>query len=638
MPRPARALLTTAALLCAAGTAFPQEDAAGVQQRFVDGRAAVMPEFEDPDGWVRHDLWVETASDSDGDGERDRVHVAVTRQGQTASAGLKVPAILSMSPYHGRALRLEPENFWDTRHPLGEPPEGRTWMPNGVAKIDRPILSERGLRTWVRRGYAVVHSSAPGTGLSQGCPTVGGQNEYDAPKAVVAWLCGRADGFTEPDGGEPVAADWCTGKVGMTGGSYNGTLALAAATTGVEGLEVVVPVAPNTSYYHYYRSHGLVRSPGGFVGEDADVLGDAVLAAAGDRADFCDCLQKRRFSAANLARDTGDWNDFWAASDLLPRLDGVRCPVLMAHAFNDWNVMPEHSVRVYERLKELGVPAALYMHQGGHDGWSPPDLTNLWFTAHLFGVDNGWDDGGRAWVVREGDPRNEPTRYPDYPHPDAAPVELALTPGAPGAGGLTAAPAAGNPVAGAAAGGETFTDDPATRGRDLAGADRSDHRLLYKTGPLAAPLHLSGTPEVDLSLASDRPAANLSVWLVSLPWGPGPGVPVTDDLVTRGWADPQNHATLPDGPPVGGEPLTPGETYRVRFALQPDDQVLPAGAELGLVVFASDPDFTVAPAPGTEVTVFPGASRLRLPVVGGEPALRAALSGTAPPASGDDGE
>ncbi len=114
----------------------------------------------------------------------------------------------------------------------------------------------------------MVHSSSPGTGLSQGCPTIGGDNESLAPKAVIDWLNGRAKGFTSLDGDEEVKAYWCTGKVGMTGTSYNGTLCLAAATTGVDGLEAIIPVAPNTSYYHYYRSYGLVRHPGGYMGED----------------------------------------------------------------------------------------------------------------------------------------------------------------------------------------------------------------------------------------------------------------------------------------------------------------------------------------------------------------------------------
>ena len=94
---------------------------------------------------------------------------------------------------------------------------------------------------------------------------MGGDNESLAPKSVIEWLTGKRDGYSTPDGNDKVTAFWSTGKIGMTGTSYNGTLPLAAATTGVEGLEAIIPIAPNTSYYHYYRSHGLIRSPGGYL-------------------------------------------------------------------------------------------------------------------------------------------------------------------------------------------------------------------------------------------------------------------------------------------------------------------------------------------------------------------------------------
>ncbi|MFH5805808.1 Xaa-Pro dipeptidyl-peptidase, partial [Alienimonas sp. DA493] len=626
----ARAALAAAPPAGNAGDARPAVVPPAVRPRFVDGRAAVVPAFEAPEEWVREDLWVETPSDTDADDRPDRVHVAVTRPKQTATEGLKTPAVLFMSPYYGRSLRLEPENFWNTRHPLGEPPEGRTPQRRSVAEVERPVLSTRHLEDWVPRGFAVVHASAPGTGLSQGCPTVGGQNEYDAPKAVIDWLCGRARGFTAPTGGEPVAADWCTGKVGMSGTSYNGTLALAAAQTGVEGLEVVIPVAPNTSYYRYYRSNGLVRSPGGYVGEDLDVLGDAILAGSEETWEACVALQRSLYTPENLARDTGDWNDYWAGIDMLPRMDRVRCALLMSHAFNDWNVMPEHSVTIYERAKELGLPAGLYMHQGGHGGPPPLELTNLWFTHFLYGVENDWDEGGRAWIVREGDRRENPTRYADYPHPRAAAVSLKPTPGAPQIGGLTLVDPAAADTGATEPQTETYVDNLSFTGEMLAQAEWTDHRLLYATPPLTAPVHVSGTPEVEVTLSVDRPAANLSVWLVALPWERGRNVSIADNLITRGWADPQNHADL-RGP---GEPLEPGRKYTVTFDLQPDDQIVPAGRRIGLLIFSTDKDFTVAPDPGARVTVDLAGTRLRLPVVGGPPALRAALEPTAPQAAG----
>src|SRR5690606_36193417 len=67
---------------------------------FEDGQAQIVPEFADKDAWIREELWVETEFDSDADGKRDRVHVSVTRQPQTESAGLKVPVVYQLSPYY----------------------------------------------------------------------------------------------------------------------------------------------------------------------------------------------------------------------------------------------------------------------------------------------------------------------------------------------------------------------------------------------------------------------------------------------------------------------------------------------------------------------------------------------------------
>ena len=162
-------------------------------------------------------------------------------------------------------------------------------------KPARENVSTSLVATWVPRGFAVVHSDAPGTGLSQGCVTVGSDPEELAPKAVIDWLNGRARGFTTIDGVEAVVAtSWSTGKVGMTGTSYNGTIPVAAAVTGVKGLEAIIPVAPNTSYYHYYRSNGLVRHPGGWLGEDIDFLYDFINSGDPAQRDYCNADVSRR--------------------------------------------------------------------------------------------------------------------------------------------------------------------------------------------------------------------------------------------------------------------------------------------------------------------------------------------------------
>jgi X-Pro dipeptidyl-peptidase len=568
--------------------------------------------FSDPDQWIKHDLFVETEFDSDGDGAPDRMHVSVTRPRQTESEGLRLPVIYVSSPYFAGTAPGGNSYFWDPRHELGETPPARPHPEAFEARIERPVISKSHIRTWVPRGFIVVHSSSPGTGLSQGCPTVGGDNESLAPKAVIDWLCGRAPGYTEVDGDEEVTADWCTGKIGMTGTSYNGTLPLAAATTGVEGLEAIIPIAPNTSYYHYYRSHGLVRHPGGWMGEDIDVLYDYIFSGNPDRRDHCNCEVRDEEMAQGQDRLNGDYNDFWAGRDYLNDMAPMRAALLMAHAFNDWNVVPEHSIRIYQAAKAKGLPVRLYMHQNGHGGAPPTEMMNRWFTRFLFGIENGVEDEPRAWIVRENDKREEPTAYPDYPHPESQPVSLFPLAGGRQRGELSLETPGGQ-------GRETVVDNFSFSGGTLAQAEWTEHRLLYVSDELTAPLHISGYPTMRLRLAVDRPAANLSVWLVSLPWNDSRRAKITDNLITRGWADPQNYRSLRHG-----EPLEPGRFYDLSFTLQPDDQILPAGSRLGLMIFSSDKEFTLHPDPGTEITFDLDHCQLELPVVGGEKAFREA--------------
>lgn len=608
-PKPTRtAGVTTALLIATAAVASAQE----AQPVFRDGQAQAVPAFADSTEWIREELWVETSFDTDGDGRPDRVHVDVTRPAQTGTGALKVPVIYESSPYFSGTGSVAREYFWEVRQELGRPSPPRTPMPSIRYRGDRHRISNSLVRTWVPRGFAVVHSEAPGTGASQGCPTVGGDPEALAPKAVIDWLNGRARGFTDPEGGEPVAAAWSTGKVGMTGTSYNGTIPVAAATTGVEGLEAIIPVSPNTSYYRYYRANGLVRSPGGYLGEDTDVLYSFIDSGSPARRDYCDREIRDGELVPGEDRVTGDYNDFWRNRDFMQRLDGIHAATFLAHGLNDWNVMPEHSIRVYQALKDRGVPAAMYLHRGGHGGPPPDELMNRWFTRWLYGVENGVEDGPPVWIVPEGGDRDRPAPHPAYPATEAVEVALRPTAGGVQMGGL--ATATTEPQ-----GRETLVDNFSFSGAALAQAEWTEHRLLYATPVLEEAVRISGTPRVTVRMAANKPAANLSVWLVALPWTEGTRRAPNpyESLITRGWADPQNHASLEQG-----EPLEPGRFYDVTFELQPDDQVVPAGKRIGLMIFSSDREFTLRPDPGTELTVDLDGTRLVLPVVGGMETMR----------------
>jgi X-Pro dipeptidyl-peptidase len=586
-----------------------QQETKTIVPVIVNGEAQKIPAFDNPDKWIKHDLWVETEFDTDGDGKKDRMHVDVTRPEQTETEGLKLPVIYESSPYFAGTTSTDPQYFWNVKQELNADPPVRKKAPPIKRFGKRPVISTELVRTWLPYGFIVIHSSAPGTGLSQGCPTVGTRIEALAPKAVIDWLNGRAKGYTTPDGYEEVKAWWATGKVGMMGTSYNGTIPFAAATTGVEGLEAIIPISPNNSYYHYYRSNGLVRSPGGWLGEDVDVLYDFVHSNP-DNCAYCDSVWRNNDLLKNHDRRTGDYNYFWEVRDLMNYMKPFKAAVLMAHGFNDWNVMISHSARFIAVLEKKGVPVQVYFHQGGHGGAPPFSMMNKWFTRYLFGVKNNVENDPKVWIVRENDDIQKPTPYADYPNPDASPVKFFLKAGSPATGSLVLSKVKGQ-------GTQTITDDVSFSGSDLAQAASSANRLLFVTEPLKEPLHISGTPSITIRASSDKPAVNLSVWMVILPWTTGANVKVNDNLINRGWADLQNYKSL-----TKSKPLEPGKYYKMTFNLEPDDQIIPAGKQIGLMIFSSDREFTLWPEPGTKLMVDLEETSITIPVVGGESALK----------------
>jgi X-Pro dipeptidyl-peptidase len=292
----------------------------------------------------------------------------------------------------------------------------------------------------------------------------------------------------------------------------------------------------------------------------------------------------------------------------------MKAALLMSHGFNDWNVMPEHSYRIYKRAQEMGIPSQIFYHQNGHGGPPPMKMMNRWFTKYLHGIDNGVENDPKAQIVRENHARDQPTPYENYPNPQAKQITLYLGKSTNGAGTLSIQKAKKLPK-------ETLVDDASVSAKDMMKASASQNRLLYLTPTLNDELHISGTPKVTISVSSSKEAVNLSVYLVSLPYEEGKEIKITDNLITRGWADPQNHTSIRKS-----EPLKKGEFYEVTFDLMPDDQIIRKGQQIGLMIFSSDSEFTVLPNPGTELTVDLSKTKLTLPVVGGETAFSTTIN------------
>lgn len=599
-----------------------------------DGVMQPVAEFADTAQLIRQRVWVETDYDTDRDGKLDRIHVDIVRPGAAEKAGLKLPVLMKQSPYLG------PTNGsanWNVEQELGAPSPVRTPPPYRPFQENRPIRPA--YQSWVARGFIALDAENAGTGLSTGCPSSGDVTERRAPVFVIKWLNGKARAYTTVDGNEAVsAANWTNGKVGMYGTSYEGAMPMAAAVEGVEGLKAIIPASPNTSNYRYYRSYGLVRSPGGYLGEDVDVLYDFVH--SGNNRDACNRIWRDGILADSMDRATGDFSPFWQERDQTRLIGNVQAAVLFAHGFNDWNVMPDNTIRMWEALKGINSKAKLYMHQGGHGGMPPQDVVDKWWAHYLWDVDNGVDTlprvmvvpstaapagrGGRGAVPAPGTTQpSGPVFYSDWPVPGSQAVRLYPQAGGNALGKLAL-------ENGSSRGVEKLVDDWRIRPAEMALSAESPNRLLYALPELTDSLHLSGTAVVTLKLASSKPAANLSVYLVTLPYDrSGIGSAGERGVVTRGWADPQNWKSLTGSKDytslTPGEPLVPGQFQTMTFPLQPDDQIILPGQQLGLMILSSDNGFTLHPAPGTELSIDLAGSSITLPVVGGAAALQKAL-------------
>ena len=168
------------------------------------------------------------------------------------------------------------------------------------------------------------------------------------------------------------------------------------ATTGVDGLEVIIAEAGISSWYNYYRENGLVTSPGGYPGEDFDSLAELTYSRnllagdyiRGNEAHQAD-LEKVK---EQLDRKSGDYNQFWHDRNYLFNADKVKAEVVFTHGSQDWNVKPLHVYQMFHALP-AHINKHLFFHNGAHvymNNWQSIDFResmNALFTKKLLGED-----------------------------------------------------------------------------------------------------------------------------------------------------------------------------------------------------------------------------------------------------------
>ena len=296
------------------------------------------------------------------------------------------------------------------RTPLGKQLDGRSATASpGAGPWDAAY--------YIPRGYAMLQAQVVGAGQSEGVLQYGMYQESLAAAAAIDWLNGRVRGYADPTGLIEVEAYWATGEAAAAGTSYGGTLPMAAAITGVEGLRTIFTGAPVTNAYNYFRENGTFYAPGNNPGENIPTttvycygrIFNASSPVAPSPAVwdvYWDWLQYL-WKIGDLS--TGDYSPFWDERNPLSFGYDMRkdLGVILGHGFNDGNVKFRNTAQLHEMLKyyEIEVVKGLF-HQGGHSmgntrsgAWTNAANMHLWVDHYLYGVDNGIVESTPAYSV-----------------------------------------------------------------------------------------------------------------------------------------------------------------------------------------------------------------------------------------------
>ena len=590
---------------------------------------------------IREVVYVESRIDSDNDGLPDLVKVNIIRPSYHG----KIPAVMTASPYHqgtndkasDKALyKMEAELEVKEPHEISlekptldlvEPVGEAELVPEAEEKLTHINSSYTLNDYFLPRGFANIYVSGLGTKDSQGLMTNGDYRQVEAYKNVIDWLNGRCRAFTDHSRKRHVKADWSNGKVATTGLSYLGTMSNGLATTGVDGLEVIIAEAGISSWYNYYRENGLVTSPGGYPGEDFDSLDELTYSRNLLAGDFIRGNEAHKASIEelkkNLDRKTGDYNQFWHDRNYLLNAKKVKAEVVFTHGSQDWNVKPLHVYQMFNALPS-NINKHLFYHNGAHvymNNWQSIDFResmNALLTQKLLGQETDyqlprvvWQDNTipQTWLALE-DFENQ-TNYKTF----------------------------------------TLGTEEAVIQNHYEDSDFERFGKTYQTFnnelyqgkvnqvtiglPVTEELHLNGRVKLNLRLKSSTNKGLLSAQLLELGQKkylqPYPGVlsartidngryhmlenlcelpfsPNAQRVITKGYLNLQNRHDL-----LKIEEVKPDEWMEFQFELQPTIYKLKEGDTVRLVLYTTDFEITVRDNTDYHLTVDLAQSNLEIP-------------------------
>ena len=401
--------------------------------KFTDGKTG---EKYDPatSSIVRYCVYVESDYDMDGDGKRDLVKAFIQVPRSAVEGNYKAATLYEARPYcagvqadgYDHMKEVESKEYrkidfadLDKEVPA-RIPEGMISAMDLALKADPAdwYYPDKGnnnsmvyenldnFNYYLVRGFAVVVSAGFGALGSDGFNYVGSEYERDAFKFVVEWLHGDRVAYADREGKIQTKADWSNGNVAMTGRSYAGTMPFAVATTGVEGLKTIVPVAGIADWYTQQNMQGAQRY------WPKEMLNSFLAYFCSSRYNDETLSEKQLDDIAAFHHELSlqqlkcgfDYDpEFWGSGNYRLHADQIKCSALIVHGFNDENVSTKQFEMMHTAFEQAGQTVKLILHQGPHitptmanknygiliDGKFYDDIVNEWISHYLYGVENG---------------------------------------------------------------------------------------------------------------------------------------------------------------------------------------------------------------------------------------------------------
>lgn len=400
---------------------------------FTDGKSG---EKYDPatSDIIRYCVYVESDYDMDGDGKRDLIKVLIQVPRSAVEGNYKAASLFEARPYcagvqedgyaHMKEVQEKEYRKFDYADLYKE---AAPRVPSGsISAMDLALKAKpadwyypdkgnnnnmvyENLETfnyYLVRGFAVIVSAGFGALGSDGFNFVGSDFERDAFKFVVEWLHGDRVAYADRTGTIETKADWSNGNVAMTGRSYAGTMPFAVATTGVEGLKTIIPVAGISDWYSQQNQQGAQRY------WPKEMLNSFLAYYCSSRYNDETLSEKQLDDMAAFHHEMSlrqlkcgfDYDqDFWGEGNYRLHADKIKCPALIVQGLNDENVSTKQFEMMYKAFQKAGTTVKTILHQGPHitptmanknygiliDGKFYDDIVNEWISHYLYDVENG---------------------------------------------------------------------------------------------------------------------------------------------------------------------------------------------------------------------------------------------------------